>query len=56
MTDMDETIRDQLIEKCQDQRLKKKFLEKINATLADLQRIARAFEAVNEQMKSMDKS
>ena len=55
-TDVDETIRDQLIEKCQDQRLRRKFLEKTNATLADLQRIARAYEAVNEQLKSMDRS
>ena len=55
-TDVDETIRDQLIEKCQDQKLRRKFLEKTNATIADLQDIARAFEAVNEQMKSMDKS
>ena len=55
-TDVDDTIRDQLIEKCQDQRLRRKFLEKINATLTVLQRIARAFKAVNGQMKSMDKS
>ena len=47
-TDVDETIRDQLIEKCIDQRLRRKLLEKTNATLADLQRIARAHEAVNE--------
>ena len=50
-TDVDKTIRDQLIEKCIDLRLRHKFLEKTNATLADLQRIARAHEAVNEQMK-----
>ena len=49
-------IRGQLIEKCQDQKLRRKFLEKPNATLADLQDIPRAFEAVNEQKKSMDKS
>ena len=54
-TDVDETIRDQPIEKCIDQRLRRKLLEKTNATLADLQRIARAHEAVNEEMKSMDK-
>ena len=51
----EETIRDQLIGKCIDQRLRRKFLEKTNATLADLQCIARAHEAVNELMKSMDK-
>jgi len=44
-----------LIEKCQDQKLRQKFLEKPNAKLTDLQDIARAHEAVNEQMKSMDK-
>ena len=55
-THVDETIRDQLIEKCQDQKLRRKFLEKTNPTLADLQSMARAFEAVNEQMKSMEKS
>lgn len=55
-TDVDETIRDQLIEKCLDHKLRRKFLEKTNATLADLQDTARAYEAVNEQMKSMDKS
>ena len=54
-TDIDETICDQLIEKCIDQRLPRKFLDKTNTTLADLQRIARAHEAANEQMKSMDK-
>ena len=54
-TDVDETVRGQLIEKCQDQKLRRKFLEKPNAKLTDLQDIARAHEAVNEQMKSMDK-
>ena len=53
-TDVDETIRDQLIEKCLDPKLRRKFLEKTNATLTDLQAIARAHEAVTEQMKSME--
>ena len=36
--------------------IKAKFLEKENATLKDLQDVARAYEAVNEQMKSMESS
>ena len=43
---MDETIRDQLIKKYRDGRLRRKFLEKTNATLKDLQDIARTHEAV----------
>ena len=53
-TGINKTIR-QLIGKCIDQRLQRKFLEKTNATLADLQCIARAHKALSEQMKSMDK-
>ena len=53
---MDETIRDQLIEKCRDGRLRRKFLEKPNATLKDLQDIARSHEAVDAQMESMSKA
>ena len=53
---VDETIRDQLIEKCRDGRLRRKFLEKTNATLKDLQDIARSHEAVDAQMESMNKS
>ena len=55
-SDVDEAIRDQLIEKCLDSKLRRKFLEKENATLKDLQDVARAYEAVNEQMKSMESS
>ena len=33
---VDEAIRDQLIERCRDPRLRRKFLEKPNATLKDL--------------------
>ena len=55
-TDVDETIRDQLIEKCLDPKLRRKFLEKANATLTDLQEIARAHEVVTEQSKSMETS
>ena len=55
-TDVDETIRDQLIEECLDPKLRRKFLEKANATLTDLKGIARAHEAVTEQLKLMEKS
>ena len=55
-TDVDETIRDQLIEKFLDPKLRRKFLEKANATLTDLQEIARAHEVVTEQSKSMETS
>ena len=55
-TDVDEAIRDQLIEKCLDSKLRRKFLEKANATLKDLQDVARAHEAVDEQMRSMESS
>ena len=50
---VDEAIRDQLIERCRDSRLRRKFLEKSNATLKDLQDLARVQEAVNMQVKAM---
>ena len=50
---MDETIRDQLIETCRDGRLRRKFLEKTNATSKDLQDIGRADDVVGAQMESM---
>ncbi|XP_028404164.1 uncharacterized protein K02A2.6-like [Dendronephthya gigantea] len=53
---VEEAIRDQLIEKCGDSKLRRKFLERVNATLKDLQDIARAYEAVEEQLKSMEGS
>lgn len=53
---VDEAIRDQLIERCRDPRLRRKFLEKTNATLKDLQDLARVQEAVNMQVKAMDQS
>ena len=37
---VDETNRDQLIEECRDGMLRRKFLEKTNATVKDLQEIA----------------
>ena len=51
---VDEAIRDQLIERCRDSRLRRKFLEKSNETLKDLQDLARVQEAVNVQVKAMD--
>ena len=42
----------QLIERCRDPRLRRKFLEKTNATLKDLQDLARVQEAVNSQDQS----
>ena len=50
---VDEAIRDQLIERCRDIRLRRKFLEKTNATLKDL---ARVQEAVNMRVKVVDQS
>lgn len=53
---MDEAIRDQIIEKCRDPKLRRKFLEKSNeATLTVLQETARVHEAVNTQMQSMER-
>ena len=54
-SNVDELIRDQLIDKCCDARLHRKFLKKTGnaATLKSLQEAARAFEAVNQQMKQM---
>ena len=39
-----------------DPRLRRKFLEKTNTTLKDLQDLARVREAVNMQVKAMDQS
>ena len=50
-----EAIRDQLIDKCKNPSLRRKFLEKLgDVTLTDLQMIARAHEAVDAQMKTME--
>ena len=52
--DVNEAIRDQIIEKCRDPKLRRKFLEKeSDATLTVLQETARVHEAVNTQMQSM---
>ena len=53
---VDEAIRDQLIERCRDPRLRRKFLEKTNATLKDLQDLGRVQEEVNMQVKAMEQS
>ena len=53
---MNEAIRDQIMEKCRDPKLRRKFLEKSSeATLTVLQEIARVHEAVNTQMQSMER-
>ncbi|CAB3979615.1 Hypothetical predicted protein [Paramuricea clavata] len=56
-TNVDEAIRDQIIEKCRDPKLRRKFLEKTGTvTLSVLQDMARVHETVNTQMQSMDRS
>ena len=52
---VDEAIRDQVIEKGTSTHLRRKFLEKSgNIALNEMQRIARFFEAVDLQMRSME--
>ena len=54
---VDEAIRDQLIEKCRDPELQKKFLEKAQeGTLTVLQDVARVHESVKLQMQSLETS
>jgi hypothetical protein len=56
-TNVDEAICDQIIEKCSDPILRRKFLEKSGTvTLPVLQDIARVHEAVNTQMQSVERS
>ena len=51
-----EAIRDQIIEKCRDPKLHRTFLEKSSvATLTVLQETAKVHEAVNTQMRSMER-
>ena len=53
--DCDEMIRDQIIEKCRDPELRRKFLEKTGTvTLTDLLSISRVQESVESQLKAMD--
>ena len=54
---VDEAIRDQIIEKSRDVKLRRKFLEKLGTVaLTTLQDTARVHEAVDTQMQSMDTS
>lgn len=55
-TDVDNQIRDQVIDKCLESGIRRKFLEKQDATLKDLQDIAQVYESVESQMKSMSVS
>ena len=50
----DDNIRDQVIDKCVDRRLKGKYLEKGTLTVVQLQKIARAHEAAQWQVKNME--
>ena len=52
---LDEQIRDQVVEKCYSRDLRAKFLEKTDLKLTDIAAIAKSFEAVANQLKSMDK-
>ena len=53
---VNEAIRDQIIEKCRDPKLRRKFLGKSSeATLTVLQETARVHEAVSTQMQSMER-
>ena len=51
----DEQIRDHIIDKCNSQVLRRKFLERADLSLNDLLTIARAHEAVDRQVKAMEK-
>ena len=54
---VDEAIWDQIIEKCRDVKLRRKFLEKSGTvTLNTLQDTTRVHEAVGTKMQFMDKS
>ena len=51
---VDSAIRDQLLDKCHSASLRRRFLEKSEkAELKDFEKIARAYETVESQMKSM---
>ena len=52
----DDNIRDQVIDKCVDRRLKGKYLEKGTLTVVQLQEIARAHEAAQWQVKNMEQN
>ncbi|CAM1332867.1 Uncharacterised protein r2_g4210 [Pycnogonum litorale] len=50
----DSAIRDQVIDKCCSNTMRRKFLEQDNLTLDVLLKVARAFEAVDRQVKSFE--
>ena len=52
---LDEQIRDQVVEKCYSRDLRAKFLEKTDLKLTDIAAIAKSFETVAVQLKSVDK-
>ena len=51
---VDENIRDQIIEKCYSQRLRRKLLERNNVTLPQVREIAQAIEASELRAISME--
>ena len=51
---LDDAIRDQLVDKCSSSTLRRKLLEKEGLTLTDALKIARAYEAVDRQVKSFE--
>ncbi|XP_044765401.1 uncharacterized protein LOC123321732 [Coccinella septempunctata] len=52
--DLDDQIRDQVIEKCSSSELRRKFLEKGEIKLDEVREIAKAFEATELQMNAMN--
>ncbi|XP_046746415.1 uncharacterized protein LOC124411366 [Diprion similis] len=50
----EEEIRDQIIEKCYSSEVRKRILEKDTVTLADVLKIAQAFETMTVQVKQME--
>ena len=51
---IDENIRDQVIEKCYSQRLRRKLLERNNVTLVHLREIAQSLEASEQRAVTME--
>ena len=56
ISDVDEAIQDQLIDRCRNSQLQRKFLEKTGTvSLTDLQAVPCAMEALDMQVRSMEK-
>lgn len=55
-TNVDEAIRDQVVDKCVSNALRRKLLEKEQLALADVLKVSRAFEAVDRQAKAIESS